>query len=72
MYPFEMQKKGASGQVTVYVVISKDGSVKDVYVTDYNEEAFAKAAALSLKFWRFAKLEQECLVAIPVPFNYKP
>jgi hypothetical protein len=70
MYPFEMHQKKASGTVTAYLVIAKNGSVKEVYVTDYTEESFAKAAALSLKFWKFARLKQECLVAIPVPFTY--
>lgn len=72
MYPLAMQKKGVSGQVNVYVAIARNGTVSDVYVTDYTDEAFAKAAALSLKFWTFKPLKQECLVEIPVPFNAPP
>jgi hypothetical protein len=34
MYPIEMQEKGSSQQVTAYLVVSKDGIVKGVYVTD--------------------------------------
>ena len=72
MYPAAMQKQGVSGQVNVYVVIARDGTVKEVYVTDYSAEAFAKSAALSLKFWTFKRLKQECLIEIPVPFNAQP
>jgi outer membrane biosynthesis protein TonB len=72
MYPIELSQKKTSGQVTAYLVVARNGSVKAVYVTDYAEEAFAKAAALSLKLWTFARLKQECLVAIPVPFTVEP
>ena len=69
MYPVDMKKNGVSGKVNVFVVIARDGTVSEVYVTDYSAESFAKSAALSLKFWTFKRLKQECLVEIPVPFN---
>jgi hypothetical protein len=69
MFPFSMSQKGITGKVMAYLVVAKNGSVKAVYVTDYDQEAFAKAAALSLQLWDFARIKEECLVKIPVPFT---
>jgi hypothetical protein len=71
MFPVDMEQKHASGAVTAYLVIAKNGTVKAIYVTNYTSESFARSAALALNFWQFTRIKEECLVAIPVPFSFQ-
>jgi len=68
-YPYEQMQEGVSGNATVYLVISQDGLVTDVFVGEYTHVNFAKAAAFGGKFWRFKPSHRAQLIGLPIPFS---
>lgn len=75
-YPESARKKGIQGNVTLDVVVGKDGSVKSAKVTDGPKD-LAKAAVKAVKQWKYAPTllngnAVEVETAVELQFHLKP
>ena len=70
-YPYRLRSQGISGLVEALLVVSSEGSVREVYICSYTEVEFAQAAALALKMWRFKRAAHDYIVQVPIPFNIR-
>jgi uncharacterized protein DUF6624 len=57
----EQKKEGVSGRVAVYMDVSREGGVAEVYVDEYARPELARAAALACKLIQFAPSDHESL-----------
>ena len=69
MIPFNMRKQRIEGKADCYLIVSKDGTVIDVYLAGCTSASYAQAFGLSLKAWRFQKLDEECLIIVPMAIH---
>jgi hypothetical protein len=66
MIPFDMRKQKIEGKADCYLIVGKDGMVNDVYLAGCTTKSYAQAFALSLRSWRFKRLDEECLIVVPM------
>jgi outer membrane biosynthesis protein TonB len=70
-YPYRLRSQGVSGLVEALLVVSSEGSVREIYIRSYTDIEFAKAAALALKMWRFKRATHDYVVQVPIPFKIR-
>ncbi len=70
-YPYRLKCMGVSGSVEALIVVSSDGSVREVYLCSYTDIDFAKAAGLALRMWRFEPAAHDFVVRVPIPFKLR-
>lgn len=71
LYPYRLRSQGISGSVEALIVVSSDGSVREVYLCSYTNIDFAKAAGLALRMWRFERADHDYVVRVPIPFKLR-
>jgi hypothetical protein len=69
VYPFEALRNSVEGSATGFVVVSKEGLPKEIYVGNYTNTDFAKAVALALAYWKFQPSDRDSFAAIEFPFS---
>ena len=54
-----------NGKATAHLIVSENGTVRDIYLANCTDEHYAQAVALVLKSTHIANPAEECLVEIP-------
>lgn len=73
-YPAEMKREGASGIVTVAIVIDESGNVVESAVAKSTRTEFESAALKAVEQWKFKPAKKggmavRAKIAVPVKFN---
>ena len=73
-YPFDLQSRRITGEVTAEFVVGVDGHVRDVSVTQATDEQFGQAAADAIRQWTFTPAQMngqavDCRMSVPIAFG---
>jgi len=73
-YPFDLESRRITGEVTAEFVVSVDGHVRDVSITQATDEQFGQAAADAIRQWTFTPAQMngqtvDCRMSVPITFG---
>lgn len=68
-YPAIMQSARVPGQVVLDAIIHHDGTIGDVTVLQSTNDAFAQAAIVAVKQWRYTPIPYEGILTVTVNFT---
>jgi TonB family protein len=68
VYPAIMQSARVPGQVVLDAIIHHDGTIGDVTVLKSTNDAFAQAAMVAVKQWRYTPIPYEGILTVTVNF----
>jgi TonB family protein len=68
-YPPIMQSAHMPGQVVLDAIIHHDGTIGDVTVLQSTNDAFAQAAIVAVKQWRYTPIPYEGILTVTVNFT---
>jgi TonB family protein len=68
-YPAIMQSARMPGDVVLDAIIHQDGTIGDVTVLRSTNDAFAQAAILAVKQWRYTPIPYEGILTVTVNFT---
>lgn len=68
-YPPIMQSAHMAGQVVLDAIIHHDGTIGDVTVLQSTNDAFAQAAIVAVKQWRYTPIPYEGILTVTVNFT---
>jgi TonB family protein len=69
VYPAIMQSARVPGQVVLDAIIHHDGTIGDVTVLRSSNDAFAQAAMIAVKQWRYTPIPYEGILTVTVNFT---
>jgi TonB family protein len=69
VYPAIMQSARVPGQVVLDAIIHHDGTIGDVTVLRSTNDAFAQAAIVAVKQWRYTPIPYEGILTVTVNFT---
>ena len=69
VYPAIMQTARVPGQVVLDAIIHHDGTIGDVTVLRSTNDAFAQAATVAVKQWRYTPIPYEGILTVTVNFT---
>jgi TonB family protein len=69
VYPAIMQSARVAGQVVLDAIIHHDGTIGDVTVLHSTNDAFAQAAIVAVKQWRYTQIPYEGILTVTVNFT---
>ena len=69
VYPAIMQTARVPGQVVLDAIIHHDGTIGDVTVVRSTNDAFAQAAIVAVKQWRYTPIPYEGILTVTVNFT---
>jgi TonB family protein len=69
LYPAIMQSARMPGQVVLDAIIHHDGTIGDVTVLRSTNDAFAQAAIVAVKQWRYTPIPYEGILTVTVNFT---
>jgi TonB family protein len=69
LYPAIMQSARVAGQVVLDAIIHHDGTIGDVTVLQSTNDAFAQAAMIAVKQWRYTPIPYEGILTVTVNFT---
>lgn len=69
VYPPIMQRASVPGQVELDAIIHHDGTIGDVTVLRSTNDAFAQAAIVAVKQWRYTPIPYEGILTVTVNFT---
>ena len=69
VYPAIMQSARMPGQVVLDAIIHHDGTIGDVTVLRSTNDAFAQAAMIAVKQWRYTPIPYEGILTVTVNFT---
>jgi TonB family protein len=69
LYPAIMQSARVAGQVVLDAIIHHDGTIGDVTVLRSTNDAFAQAAIVAVKQWRYTPIPYEGILTVTVNFT---
>ena len=74
VYPFELKRKGVTGEAVIVFMVTTDGKTKQIQVERASHHGFADAAMVAVKQWRFRPAIKDgkpvnCLMLMPIAFN---
>jgi TonB family protein len=69
LYPAIMQSARFPGQVVLDAIIHHDGTIGDVTVLRSTNDAFAQAAIVAVKQWRYTPIPYEGILTVTVNFT---
>ena len=69
VYPAIMQSARMPGQVVLDAIIHHDGTIGDVTVLQSTNDAFAQAAMVAVKQWRYTPIPYEGILTVTVNFT---
>jgi TonB family protein len=69
VYPAIMQSARMPGQVVLDAIIHQDGTIGEVKVLQSTNDAFAQAAILAVKQWRYTPIPYEGILTVTVNFT---
>jgi TonB family protein len=69
VYPAIMQSARVPGQVVLDAIIHHDGTIGDVTVLQSTNAAFAQAAMIAVKQWRYTPIPYEGILTVTVNFT---
>ena len=69
VYPAIMQSARVPGQVVLDAIIHHDGTIGDVTVLRSTNDAFAQAAMVAVKQWRYTPIPYEGILTVTVNFT---
>ena len=69
VYPAIMQSARVPGQVVLDAIIHRDGTIGDLTVLRSTNNAFAQAAIVAVKQWRYTPIPYEGILTVTVNFT---
>ena len=69
LYPVIMLAAHVPGQVVLDAIIHRDGTIGDVTVLQSTNDAFAQAAMVAVKQWRYTPIPYEGILTVTVNFT---
>jgi TonB family protein len=69
VYPAIMQNARVPGNVVLDAIIHRDGTIGDVTVLRSTNDAFAQAAIVAVKQWRYTPIPYEGILTVTVTFT---
>ena len=69
VYPAIMQNARMPGNVVLDAIIHRDGTIGDVTVLRSTNDAFAQAAIVAVKQWRYTSIPYEGILTVTVNFT---
>ena len=69
VYPAIMQAAHVPGQVVLDAIIHHDGTIGDIKVLQSTNDAFAQAAIVAVRQWRYSPIPYEGILTVTVNFT---